>query len=223
MNGPGDEDVIAALPAELPVFPLEGAVLFPHGHLPLHVFEPRYRNLVDEALKTGRVFGMVQPRGEITHPAPDDVPLFETGCAGRIVSFSETEDGRFLVTLKGLCRFRVVRELPMLKGFRRVQPEYEVFRLDLRDFSDEGLDKKAIIRAARAYLEHKGIACDWDAAQSAPAPSLVTTFAMTCPFEPREKQALLETADLAARASLLISLFDMAVLEQDSPQSNRRR
>lgn len=222
MNGPGDDDVFAGLPARLPVFPLEGAVLFPHGHLPLHIFEPRYRNLVDEALKAGRVFGMVQPRCDGPHPLPDDVELFETGCAGRIVSFSETDDGRFLLTLKGICRFRIVRELPMRRGFRCVDAVYDDFRGDLRDFTDEGLDKAAILASARTYLDHKGIACDWTAAAAAPAPSLVTTFAMTCPFEPREKQALLESADLAARAALLVSLFEMAVLETDAPHSGSR-
>jgi Lon protease-like protein len=222
MTGSSDTDPIARLPATLAIFPLEGAVLFPHGHLPLHVFEPRYRNLVEEALQGGRVFGMIQPRQDCPHPVPDDAPLFDTGCAGRIVSFSETDDGRFLITLKGLCRFRVARELPLHRGFRLVTPDFSPFVHDLCDYSDDGLDKDALLTAARCYLELKGIGCDWAAAAAAPAPALVTTFAMTCPFEPREKQALLESENLAACGSMLISLFRMAALGSDGSASNAR-
>jgi Lon protease-like protein len=207
------------LPSVLPIFPLEGALLLPHGHLPLHIFEPRYRNMIDEALGQQRIVGMIQPRGSHAQPVPEDATLFPTGCAGRIVSFSETEDGRFLITLKGLCRFRVVEELPPRRGFRRVTPDFSCFREDFAELSDDGIDRASLVRSARTYLEQKGITCDWNAVDAAPASALVNTFAMTCPFEPREKQALLECSDLAARSGMLVSLFTMGVLEQDGAAS----
>jgi Lon protease-like protein len=202
-----------ALPSPLPVFPLEGSLLLPHGHLPLHIFEPRYRAMVDEALGGARVIGMIQPRHEYDHPIPDGAELFATGCTGRIVSFAEAEDGRYFITLKGLCRFRIAAELPMhVGGFRLVTPHYRAFAGDFEAVEGVAIDRERLIDAARAYLVAKEIGCDWQAANAAPVPALITTFAMTCPFEPREKQALLECADATSRGELLISLFEMAVL-----------
>jgi hypothetical protein len=214
------DDPTRGLPTVLSVFPLEGVLLLPHGHLPLHVFEPRYRNMIADALGRERMIGMIQPRLTYGHPTPDDARLFPTGCVGRIVSFSETDDGRFLITLKGVCRFRVVRELPLSQGFRRITPDYAPFVGDFEALSDTGIDRAGLLEAARGYLDQKGIACDWSAAEAAPTAALVNTFSMTCPLEPREKQALLECAGLADRAALLVSLFRMGVLETDGAASS---
>lgn len=222
MNEIPADDLIRLLPQTLAVFPLEGALLLPHGQLPLHIFEPRYRNMIEEALGNSRMLGMVQPRVLHPQPLPDHVEIFEIGCAGRIASFSETDDGRFLITLKGVCRFRVTKELPLFRGFRRVVPDYLAFRNDLEPASEEGIDRARLLLAARAFLLLKNIACDWQAAESASAQALVTSLAMSCPFEPEEKQALLESDDLAKRCQLLISLFEMAMLTADGPPAVTR-
>ncbi|HYN37857.1 MAG TPA: LON peptidase substrate-binding domain-containing protein, partial [Rhodospirillales bacterium] len=169
-----------------------------------------------------RMLGMIQPRILQPHPLPDHTEIFETGCAGRIVSFAETDDGRFLVTLKGVCRFRVCEELPLFRGFRRVVPDYQLFRSDLEPASEEGIDRPRLLTAARAFLLLKNIACDWQAAEAASSQALVTSLAMSCPFEPEEKQALLESDDLARRCELLISLFEMAMLTADAPAAGTR-
>lgn len=205
------------LPRILPIFPLDGVILLPRGHLPLQVFEPRYLNMIDEALGKGRVIGMIQPRFSQTHPIPDDAELFATGCAGRIVSFAEGEDNRLLITLRGLCRFRVSEELAPLKGFRRIRPDFTPFVADLADPQPPRVDRPRLLGAARGYLALKDISCDWNAVDNATDEALVLSFAMMCPFETREKQALLECASTEQRASLLISLFEMAVHETDSP------
>jgi Lon protease-like protein len=222
MSDVSADDLFALLPRTLPIFPLEGVLLLPHGQLPLHIFEPRYRNMIEEALGSGRMLGMIQPRQSHPQPVPDDADVFEVGCAGRIVSFAETDDGRFLVTLKGVCRFRVAEELPLHRGFRRVVPDFKPFRGDLDAAADERVDRPRLLAAARAFLLMKNIACDWHAAESASAQALVTSLAMSCPFEPEEKQALLECSDLPARCRLLISLFEMAMLASDAPPPTTR-
>jgi Lon protease-like protein len=205
------------LPSILPIFPLDGVMLLPRGHLPLQIFEPRYLNMIDEALGKGRMIGMIQPKFPQPHPIADDAELFVTGCAGRIVSFAEGEDNRLLITLRGLCRFRVGEELALLKGFRRVRPNFTPYLTDLADPEPARIDRPRLLSAARGYLALKDISCDWNAVDSAADEALVLSFAMMCPFETREKQALLECASTEQRASLLISLFEMAVHETDGP------
>ncbi|QLH40405.1 MAG: LON peptidase substrate-binding domain-containing protein [Defluviicoccus sp.] len=210
------------LPLTLAIFPLEGALLLPHGLLPLHIFEPRYRDMIEDALGNARMVGMIQPRGSYEQPVPDEAEVFDTGCAGRIVSFAETEDGRFMITLRGICRFRVTEELPQEQGFRRVVPDYAPFHGDLEPASEDGIDRPLLLATARAYLAVKSIECDWQAAEQASAQALVTSLAMSCPFEPGEKQALLESEDLVDRCRLLISLFEMATLAAESPSAGTR-
>ena len=215
-------ELMEGLPQTLAIFPLEGALLLPHGQMPLHIFEPRYRNMIEDALGNARMLGMIQPRAAHAHPIPDDVAVFDTGCAGRIISFAETEDGRFVITLKGVCRFRIAEELPLYRGFRRVIPDFGPFRSDLQPASEEGIDRPRLLSAARAFLLMKSIACDWQAAEAASAQALVTSLAMSCPFEPGEKQALLESNSLTDRCQLLISLFEMAMLASDAPAAGTR-
>jgi uncharacterized protein len=222
MTGTAPAEPLLRLPPTLAIFPLEGALLLPHGQLPLHIFEPRYRNMIEDALGNERMLGMIQPRSSYPPPIPDWADIFETGCAGRIVSFAETEDGRFLVTLKGICRFRIVEELPAEQGFRRVVPDFALFRGDLEPASEEGIDRARLLLAARTFLTIKSIECDWQAAEQASVQALVTSLAMSCPFEPQEKQALLESNDLAARCALLISLFEMTTLASESPAGGTR-
>jgi Lon protease-like protein len=211
------------LPATLPIFPLDGVLLLPHGHLPLHIFEPRYRAMVDAALGERRLIGMIQPREDYPHPMPDDARIFDVGCAGRIVSFAETDDGRFLVTLRGVCRFRVHEDLLLDSGgFRRVRPDFLPFLADFEPDEDAAVDRGRLLEAARHYLQVKSISCDWQAVEAASLPALITSLAMICPFEAGEKQALLECFTLSERGQLLVSLLDMAVLEADAPAAGTR-
>ena len=206
-----------ALPSILPIFPLTGVLLLPRGRLPLNIFEPRYLAMTRDALAGARLIGMVQPSDP--RVAADNPPVYSTGCAGRITSFSETDDGRFLITLTGISRFRIREELPLLEGYRRVVPEWREFARDLSSDDDPGFDRDRLLRGLRAYFQHHKIEADWDAITSVPGDRLVTSIAMICPFEPSEKQALLEAPDLDERARLLTAIVEMAALNppRDGP------
>ena len=207
-EGPGR----AGLPAILPIFPLNGVLLLPRGRLPLNIFEPRYLAMTRDALAGERLIGMVQPsdpEASDRHP-----PVYPIGCAGRITSFSEADDGRFLITLTGICRFRIRDELPLLDGYRRVVPEWDQFARDLQGEDEPRFDRERLMRGLRAYFQQHQISADWDAISSVAGERLVTSVAMICPFEPNEKQALLEAADLDDRARLLMAVVEMAVLNR---------
>jgi Lon protease-like protein len=203
---------VAALPTTLPIFPLPGVLLLPHGRLPLRIFEPRYLAMTRDALAGERLIGMVQPND----PAVSDAnpPVYPIGCAGRITSFTETDDGLFLITLTGISRFRIREELPLLEGYRRVVPEWADFARDLEADENAGFDRDRLIRGLKGFFQHHQISADWDAIASTPVDRLVTSIAMMCPFEPSEKQALLEASDLDDRARLLTAIVEMAVLNR---------
>ena len=208
-----------ALPSILPIFPLTGVLLLPRGRLPLNIFEPRYLAMTRDALAAERLIGMVQPSDP--RIAGDNPLVYPIGCAGRITSFSETDDGRFLITLTGISRFRIREELPLLEGYRRVVPEWREFTRDLADDDEPGFDRERLLRGLRAYFQHHRIEADWDAITSVPGDRLVTSIAMICPFEPSEKQALLEAPDLGECARLLTAIVEMAALNQsrDGPSA----
>ena len=209
-----------ALPSILPIFPLTGVLLLPRGRLPLNIFEPRYLAMTRDALASERVIGMVQPSDP--RVAADNPPVYPTGCAGRITSFAETEDGRFLITLTGTSRFRIREELPLLEGYRRVVPEWREFARDLENEDEAGFDRDRLLRGLRAYFRQHQISADWDAVTAVPGERLVTSIAMICPFEPSEKQALLEAPDLDERARLLTAIVEMAVLNRPSDGAGPR-
>jgi len=192
----------------------------PRGRLPLNIFEPRYLAMTRDALAGERMIGMVQP----SNPAGSgsNPPVYPTGCAGRITSFAETEDGRFLITLTGTSRFRIREELPLLEGYRRVVPEWREFARDLENEDEAGFDRDRLLRGLRAYLQQHQISADWDAVTAVPGERLVTSIAMICPFEPSEKQALLEAPDLDERARLLTAIVEMAVLNRPSDGAGAR-
>ena len=202
------------LPSVLPIFPLAGVLLLARGRLPLNIFEPRYLAMTRDALGGERLIGMVQP----TDPrvVGDNPPVYPTGCAGRITSFSETDDGRFLIGLTGVSRFRIREELPLLRGYRRVVPDWREFTRDLESEEQSGFDRDRLLRGLRTYFQHHKIEADWDAITSVPGERLVTSIAMVCPFEPNEKQALLEALDLDERARLLTAIIEMAALNPSS-------
>ena len=207
VHSPGPDD----LPETIPVFPLPGALLLPYGPLPLNIFEPRYLNLTADALGQGRMMGMVQPVHAEPDPVSDTAELYRTGCLGRITSFAEMDDGRFLITLTGVSRFRIAEELESVRGYRRVAVRYDAFAHDLQEDTGATADRQRLLDAVRAYFRLQGIDTDWAAIKEAPDGALVTSLSMTCPFEPREKQALLECPGLIERGELLTTLMEMAV------------
>ena len=213
---------IDALPTELPIFPLPGALLLPRGRLPLNIFEPRYLNMTQDALGAGRMIGMIQPKISEPGLVEDGIEVFTTGCAGRVVSFSETDDGRFMITLLGVCRFRIAQEIKARDGYRRVDPDYEPFAGDLEADPTALADRARLVAAVDAFFAAKGIEGDRDAIVKAEDEPLVTALAMLCPLGVEEKQALLESADTADRGLLMTGLLEMAVRVGDQPTQAAR-
>jgi uncharacterized protein len=197
------------LPETLSLFPLAGVVLLPRGTLPLNIFEPRYLKLVDDALKGDRLIGMIQPTED-----PDAVlkpKLSAVGAAGRIVSFRETDDNRYLITLSGLCRFRLKNEAASDMPYRVGLCDFSPFAGDLAE-NAEGSDfpRERLIAALKDYLNNRDMKADWKSVMSAPPEALVNALAMMCPFEPAEKQALLEAPSFEERVLTLMAILEMA-------------
>jgi uncharacterized protein len=206
----------ASLPATIPIFPLSGVLLLPRGRLPLNIFEPRYLAMTKDALGGERLIGMVQP----SEPQDDNrgggqmnPPVYPVGCAGRITAFAETDDGRYLITLTGVSRFRIKEELPLLSGYRRVVADWAPFARDRDETAEPGFDRERFARALKGYFAQRQISADWEAIEKAPGEHLLTSIAMLCPFAPNEKQALLEAGDLEERARLLVALIEMATIK----------
>jgi len=214
-----DPDGIGDLPAVIPVFPLTGALLLPRAELPLNIFEPRYLDLVSDSLANGRLFGMVQPSvsrgGRETSP-----PLYDMGCLGRISAFQETPDGRILISLRGLCRFRVVEELETPTAYRQTRVDYSRFAGDLALPDDAGVRRETLLPMLQRYFERHKMEVDWGCIEKAPTERLVNYLAMICPFDACEKQVLLEAPTICDRARILMSLLQMPGDEsQGSPGS----
>ena len=202
---------LADLPASLPVFPLSGALLLPRGELPLNIFEPRYLAMVDYALgRPDRLIGMIQPRSD--DAGPHD--LYDVGCVGRINSFHETNDQRYMITLTGITRFRVVRELPQRDGFRMVEPDFTSYHEhDQKACCSSVLDRTRLMGLLKEYFHAEGLSCNWDNVKNASDDTLITALTMVCPFEAPEKQALLEAPDTASRGTIFLAMLEMAVME----------
>jgi Lon protease-like protein len=197
------------LPHSLPLFPLTGAVLLPRGQLPLNVFEPRYLEMVDYALQGDRLIGMIQPtENEETVLRPK---LSQVGCAGKLVGFRETDDNRYLITLSGLCRFRLTGELDSATAWRAGKCDFAPFAGDLAQPADEEEDvpRERLLAALKSYLTTRDMQADWKSVMTAPAEALVNALAMMCPFEPAEKQALLEAQNFRDRTTTLLALLEM--------------
>ena len=214
MTGSGFSTEFHNLPASLPVFPLGGVLLLPYGRLPLNIFEQRYLAMTDDALRSERLIGIIQPTSEVEGQQKFP-PLYKTGCAGRITAFSETDDGRYLVTLLGICRFDVEHEVDSTRGYRRVVPNWEPFRSDVVKRDKFDIDKERLLVALRGYFEKKAIDADWEAINRMNNVQLITTLAMICPFNATEQQALLVAEKIEDRASTMISLLEMASHEGD--------
>ena len=207
------------LPQVIPVFPLPGAILLPRGQLPLNIFEPRYLNMIDDAMAGERMLGMIQPTGG-TAQLPS---LSAVGCAGRITSFAETSDGRYLITLTGIARFRVTTELPSQTPYRQVRAAFAPFESDLiAPHEGEAFDRPGFLAGLKTYLERRQLEIDWETAEAAPQEALINSLSMALPFEPAEKQALLESPALDDRVDVLTALMRIDAAETgdgDTPTS----
>jgi len=206
-----------ALPDAISIFPLPGALLLPKGRLPLNIFEPRYLAMFLDALGEGRMVGMVQTEAAHGGLVPENASLFGIGCAGRIIAFNETHDNRLLITLEGICRYRIAEELPGRNGYRRVHADFTAFHGDM----DEGLpelDRNGFLQLLRRYFDAKQLKVDWEALKETEDRLLIANLAMICPFRLSEKQALLEAPDFAALTDVMESLMTMAI--QDSGPSS---
>jgi uncharacterized protein len=200
------------LPDSLPLFPLTGVLLLPRGLLPLNIFEPRYINMVDDALASERLIGMIQPAD--AEPRGFTPSLYKTGCAGRIVSFAE-EGERYLITLLGVCRFDVAGTVTTSRLYRRTAPVWAPYRGDLTAGGAEPaeIDRKRLLAGLKPFFQARGVSIDWPAIEATPDERLITTLAMICPFAAAEKQSLLQAASLGERARLLTGLVEMALLD----------
>ena len=192
------------LPEVLPVFPLPGALLLPRARLPLQIFEPRYLAMLDDVLKTKeRLIGMVQPIGDNLHTV---------GCAGRLVSFAETDDGRYMITLQGVSRFEITSEVEGFTPYRRANVNWGPFRSDLGTTEkDENFDRSNFLQTLRRYFDEEGLSTEWESMEMADVELLVNSLSMLCPFEPEDKQALLEASTLEIRRQILTTLMEYAL------------
>ena len=192
----------------IPLFPLPGALLLPRGRLPLHIFEPRYLAMLDDALKdSGRLIGMVQPQ-----PGHENT-LHQIGCAGRVTAFSETEDRRYMITLTGVSRFRIQRQIEGFTPYIRAEVDWNGFEPDLGAVEkDTDFKRAAFFDLLGRYFEHKELSTDWDSLKEAEGEMLINALAMLCPFDPEDKQALLEAPTLQDRREVLVTLMEFALL-----------
>ena len=204
-RGPAD------LPEIIPVFPLPGALLLPRGQMPLNIFEPRYLSMVDDSLRDGhRLIGMIQP--DVAHsPKNSDRPaLFRVGCVGRITQLAESGDGRYLLELTGVSRFKVVEELEVLTAYRQCKVDFFTFVDDFTArMGEEEVDREALLTVLADFLKANNLKVDWEGVESAPNEALVNALAMMSPYGPAEKQAMLEAPDLKTRAEILIAVTEM--------------
>ena len=210
-RGPGD------LPDLIPVFPLPGALLLPRGQMPLNIFEPRYRAMVDDTLTAGwRLIGMIQP--DPAHPGLEDRPnLFKVGCVGRITQLAESGDGRYLIELTGVARFRVEQELPVKTDYRQCRVSYAPFADDFIARKGEAdVDREAVLTALRAFMKANDLKADWEGIDQAPNEALVNALSMMSPYGPPEKQALLEAPDLKTRAELLVAITEIELAKKNT-------
>lgn len=210
---------ISDLPADLPVFPLSGAILLPRATLPLNVFEPRYLTMLDHVIAGSRAIGIIQPRAtddDEESPQDNAAPLKQIGCAGRVTAFQEQDDGRLLISLTGIARFRLAEEHDTDEPFRIFHVDYGEFADDLTEGSGEDqVDRPKLLEVLRAYLEARELQADWQAINNAPTELLVNSLSAISPFGPEEKQALLEAPDLKRRAEVLATLAMMELAADD--------
>jgi Lon protease-like protein len=208
-----------ALPNVIAVFPLPGALLLPRGQMPLNIFEPRYLAMLDDALRSPhRMIGMIQP--DPAHPGadPNKPNLFRIGCLGRVTQFAESGDGRYLIQLTGIARFRIEEELPVGTLYRQCRVSYQPFVDDfIARKGEEQVDRKALLRALTEFLKANDLKADWEDIENAPNEALVNALAMMSPYDVAEKQAMLEAPDLKSRAEILVAVTEIELAKSKTP------
>ena len=205
------------LPEILPVFPLPGALLLPRGQMPLNIFEPRYLAMIDDALvDRHRLIGMIQP--DPAHPGREDRPnTYKTGCVGRITQLAESGDGRYLIELTGVSRFRIEEELTVLTPYRQCRVDYRPFADDfVPRKGEDAVDREALLKALSSFLKANELKADWDGIEKAPNEALVNALAMMSPYGAAEKQALLEAPDLKTRAEILVAVTEIELAKTNT-------
>lgn len=202
-------DAWTDLPNRLPIFPLAGALLLPRGALPLNIFETRYRDMIDDALRGDRVIGMVQP---VDPEANDAEPkVYDIGCAGRLTAFQEVEDGRYIITLTGIRRFRIMDELDRMTGYRQASVDYTEFMDDFEPETADNADRDEFLKVIRQYVDLQDFQVDWDMIENTDTETLIHAGATLAPWAPSEKQALLEAPSVGDRYDVLMTLYRMAI------------
>ncbi len=208
------------LPKKIAIFPLTGAVLFPGTQLPLNIFEPRYVQMIDDALASpGRLLGMIQP--EKPNQPSSSKNLKRVGCVGRISSFNEAEDSRYLITLSGLVRFEVDEELNVTTPYRQVIANYDSFKSDTETQNVEGIDRSKLLALVKRYLEHRKILADWEIIKQTPTEQLINYSGILVPFTPEEKQLLLEAKTLITRGHALEALYQSYIFDLSGEKSDQ--
>ncbi len=220
MSSPSAALGLERMPSALPLFPLSGALLLPRGQLPLNIFEPRYLAMIDDALKSHRMIGMIQP--DLKANEEQRTPsLCGVGCAGRITQYAETDDGRYIVMLTGVARFAMAEEIAAVTPYRQGRVDFGRFASDFQPrVGEESVDRGGVLKALREFAELRNLQIDWDSINEAPNEALVNALSMMSPFGPREKQALLEADDLKGRAEVLVAITEIEVARgQNAPSS----
>ena len=224
-----DKTESVSLPEILSVFPLTGVLLLPGTRLPLHIFEPRYRNMVQDALEAEGVFGMIQPfvpqRDNLPHPEADRAPpnLYDVGCAGHIERWEKSSDGRYMVQLRGISRFRIKEELSLEHGYRRVRPDYECPSVTFRTRTREAVDRTRLTQALDHYAQTRGLAIDMSQLDPISDADLVNFLGVAMPFHPSEKQAVLESGSIEEREKVLVSLLELGGDTATTPSGSGSR
>ncbi|MEM9277517.1 MAG: LON peptidase substrate-binding domain-containing protein [Pseudomonadota bacterium] len=212
--GNKDYKTASDLPGIIPVFPLTGALLLPGGHMPLNIFEPRYLEMIDDAMGSTKIIGMIQPDLEADCDNKEVPALSKTGCLGRISALQETGDGRYLISLCGICRYDVIKEISVNTGYR--QCSIKIFEGDLTNPAggNNEIERDSLLEAFRNFLNANSMEADWQTVKNTDNQTLVTALCMMCPYTPKEKQALLEAPDLKTRADTLIAISEIHLARQ---------
>jgi Lon protease-like protein len=207
----------ADLPETIPVFPLPGALLLPRARLPLHIFEPRYLAMLDDTLKTShRLIGMIQP---MDTPGEGEKRLHTIGCAGRVTAFSETEDGRYMITLSGMSRFRITREVSGFAPYLKTDVNWSGFERDFGSAEhDRNFDRDQFLSLLRRFFDDQGMETEWEGLNQAEDELLINSLSMLCPFDSEDKQALLEAPSLETRRETLVTLIEFALRRGDAEE-----
>ena len=210
---------IEDLPKRIPIFPLTGAVLFPGTQLPLNIFESRYINMIDDALASSdRLIAMIQP---VSSKDSDSKILKNVGCIGKITTFNEIEDNRYLITLTGIIRFKIKEELDTTTPYRQIIPDFTNFNTDLEDQNVESIDRKKLLGLIKKYLEHRNMLTDWDIIQQTSTEQLINYSGVLVPFTPEEKQLLLESVTITERCNALEALYQSYIFDLSGENSTK--